>query len=74
MGFLRAIAAKDGSDPGQGHDGIANRIHRVLCLLPFRPGALLGGEQHLVDCPAMGDHTTYRGRWKIMLMVAALLI
>ena len=31
-------------------------FHLHVPVLPVRPGALLGGQQHLVDCPAMADH------------------
>ena len=49
-------------DSGQGHDDHAVRVQYFLLLLPGRSGALLGGKQHALHCPAMADHPQHRSR------------
>jgi YidC/Oxa1 family membrane protein insertase len=50
-----------GSDPGQGDALHADHFHRDVPLVPGRSGALLDGEQHPLDRPAMADHAHGRG-------------
>ncbi|SOY78665.1 hypothetical protein CBM2599_A10263 [Cupriavidus taiwanensis] len=44
-----------GSGAGQGHDDHAAGVLGDVLLLPGRPGAVLGGEQHPVDRAAVAD-------------------
>jgi YidC/Oxa1 family membrane protein insertase len=49
-------------DPGKGDDVHADRVLGVLLLLPGRLGAVLGGEQYPVDCPAVANYPHDRAR------------
>ena len=51
-----AQSRSGGPHAGQDHDGPTGGIHSLLRLLPLRVGALLGGQQHPVHCPAVVHH------------------
>ena len=51
-----------GSGAGEGDEVHAVRVQHLLLLLPRRPGALLAGQQHPFDPPAVADPAHVRSR------------
>ena len=45
-----------GPGAGEGHEDHADRVQRVLLLLPRGPGAVLAGQQRALDRAAVADH------------------
>ena len=51
-----------GSAAGEDDDVDAADLLGDVLLLPGRPGAVLGGQQPVLDRPAVGDHPPHRGQ------------
>jgi len=49
------------SDPGESHDGHADRVYLHVPLVPVRPGAVLDNQQRPFDRPAVADYALDRG-------------